>query len=142
MTGEWSRYYHHAALHDLEVLHARFVRHSFARHMHDYYVIGYVESGVQAYSYQGTRHVTPAGQVFLVNPGEPHTGEAATATGYVYRTVYPRSALMRQVAEEVTGRVTLPFFRAAVIRDDRRRPDRRCLGCCWLQRPKSFHASV
>ena len=119
MKGEWSRYYRHAALHDLEVLHARFIEHRFARHSHEYYVIGIVEAGVQAYSYRGARHVTPAGQMFLVNPGEAHTGESATDEGYVYRTVYPRPALMQQVGTELTGRAALPFFTRAVIRDEK-----------------------
>jgi AraC-like DNA-binding protein len=117
MKREWSRYYRRPALHDLEVLHARFVEHRFARHSHDYYVIGYVESGVQAFSYQGARHNTLAGQMFLVNPGEPHTGEAATPDGYVYRTVYPRASLMQSLAAEVTG-TTVPLFKRAVVRDD------------------------
>jgi AraC-like DNA-binding protein len=121
MSGEWSRYYRQAALHDLEELHARFIEHRFARHSHEYYVIGVVEAGVQAYSYRGARHVTPAGQIFLVNPDEPHTGEAATRRGYVYRTVYPRPALMQQVAREVTVHTALPFFTRAVIRDERLR---------------------
>ncbi len=119
MEGEWSRYYRQPTLHDLDVLHARFIEHRFARHSHEYHVIGVVETGVQAYSYRGARHVTPAGQIFLVNPGEPHTGEAATHEGYVYRTVYPRAALMQQVAADVTGRAALPFFNCAVIRDER-----------------------
>jgi AraC-like DNA-binding protein len=119
MEGEWTRYYRQPGLHDLDVLHARFIEHRFARHSHDYYVIGLVEAGVQAYSYRGARHVTPAGQIFLVNPGESHTGEAATDEGYVYRTMYPRPALMRQVAAEVTARAALPLFKSAVIRDQR-----------------------
>ncbi len=86
MTSEWTRYYHEPEWHDLEVLHARFVGHRFAR---------------------------------LVNPGESHTGEAATADGYVYRTMYPRPALMEQVVLDATGRKALPFFRHAVV-DDRR----------------------
>src|SRR5215467_2386242 len=118
MTGEWSQYYRRGSLHDLEVLHARFIEHRFARHSHDYYVIGFVEAGVQAYSYRGARHLTPAGQIFLVNPGEPHTGEAATHRGYVYRTVYRRVVLMQQVAAEVTIRNALPFFTGAVVRDE------------------------
>jgi AraC-like DNA-binding protein len=118
MNREWSRYYRQPALHDLEVLHARFVDHRFARHSHDYYVIGYVESGVQAFSYQGARHITPAGQIFLVNPGEPHTGEAATPDGYVYRTVYPRATLMQSMAAEVVTGTTIPLFKCAVVRDD------------------------
>jgi AraC-like DNA-binding protein len=118
MADEWSHYYRQAALHDLEVLHARFIEHRFARHSHEFYVIGIVEAGVQAFSYRGARHVTPAGQVFVVNPGEPHTGEAATQGGYVYRTLYPRPPLMQEVAAEVTVHAALPFFTRAVIDDD------------------------
>ena len=117
MQKEWSRYYYRPAMHDLEVLHARFVEHRFARHSHEYYVIGYVESGVQAFSYQRAQHVTLAGQIFLINPGEPHTGEAASADGYVYRTLYPRAALMQELANETFAGGTLPFFNRAVVRD-------------------------
>jgi AraC-like DNA-binding protein len=118
MIGEWSQYYRHTALHDLEVLHARFIQHRFARHSHDYYVIGFVEAGVQAFAYRGARHVTPAGQMFVVNPGEPHTGEAATDGGYIYRTIYPRAALIQQVAADVLVRGALPFFAHAVVHDN------------------------
>jgi AraC-like DNA-binding protein len=118
MIGEWSQYFRQTALHDLEVLHARFIEHRFARHSHDYYVIGFVEAGVQAFAYRGARHVTPAGQVFVVHPGEPHTGEAATDSGYIYRTVYPKPTLVEQVAAEVTVGGALPFFSRAVIHDE------------------------
>jgi AraC-like DNA-binding protein len=131
MNTEWSRYYREPALHDLEVLHARFVNHTFARHSHDYYVIGCIESGVQAYRYRGERHLTCAGQIFLVHPGEPHTGEAATADGYVYRTVYPRVGLMQQLACEVGHRTGVPFFKSAVIDDE-------ALAAGWAR----FHRAV
>jgi AraC-like DNA-binding protein len=114
---EWSRYYRRTGLHEVEALHARFVRHSFARHAHDYYVVGYIECGAQSYRYQRERHVTSVGEVFLVHPGEPHTGEAAAANGYVYRTAYPRTALMQQIAADV-GISGLPYFKSAVVRDD------------------------
>jgi AraC-like DNA-binding protein len=117
MQAEWTNYFREPQWHDLEVLHARFVDHRFSRHSHDYYVIGYVEAGVQAYTYRGVRHYTPAGQIFFVNPGEIHTGEAATPAGYIYRTMYPRGGLMEQVTEDVTGRATLPFLKEAVVRD-------------------------
>lgn len=85
-SDEWTRYYR---LGDgAAALHARFVAHRYPRHAHAYGVVGLVESGAQSYWYRGGRHVTPAGQVFIVNPGEPHTGEAAKPTGYVYRTLY------------------------------------------------------
>jgi AraC-like DNA-binding protein len=117
MRGEWCRYYSYPDLDDLEVLHARFIGHRFARHAHEYFVIGYVEQGVQAYTYRGARHVTPAGRIFLVNPGESHTGEAETADGYVYRTMYPRRALMDRVARQVTGKHQRRWLRGAVLDD-------------------------
>jgi hypothetical protein len=100
MTEEWTHYYRRPALHDLEVLHARFIQHAFARHSHEYYVVGYIESGVQAYRYRGERHVTARGQIFLVHPGEAHTGEAAATHGYIYRTMYPRILLATSLASE------------------------------------------
>jgi AraC-like DNA-binding protein len=117
MRDEWTRYHVYPDLHDFEVLHARFIGHRFARHAHEYFVIGYVENGVQAYTYRGARHVTPPDHVFLVNPGEVHTGEAATDDGYVYRTMYPRIALMEQVVRDATGRRGLPLFGDAVVHD-------------------------
>jgi AraC-like DNA-binding protein len=117
MPREWSRYHSYPALHHLEVLHARFVEHRFVRHAHEYFVVGYVEKGVQAYTYRGARHVTPAGHVFLVNPGEMHTGEAACAQGYVYRTIYPRTTLIEQIARQGSAKHGLPLFRDAVVHD-------------------------
>jgi AraC-like DNA-binding protein len=117
MRKEWTHYFRDPELHDLEVLHARFVSHRFSRHSHDYFVIGYVESGIQAYTYRGARHVTPAGQIFFVNPSEVHTGEAAASEGYIYRTLYPRAELMEQVSLDVTGKPVIPFFKEAVIQD-------------------------
>ena len=93
-ADEWSRYYHLPEAGDLEVLHARFVEHRFARHSHDYFVVSYIETGVQAFCYRHARHITPAGQMFLVNAGEAHTGEPGSEQGYVYRTMYPRAALL------------------------------------------------
>jgi AraC-like DNA-binding protein len=115
--NEWARYYRRRELDDLQILHARFVDHAFARHSHDYFVVGYVEAGAQAYRYRGARHVTTAGELFLVNPDEAHTGEAADGSGYIYRTVYPRPALMLSVARELCDRAPMPAFRAAVIKD-------------------------
>jgi len=117
MREEWTQYFREPGLHGLEVLHAQFVTHRFSRHSHDYFVIGYVESGVQAYTYRGARHLTPAGQIFFVNPSEAHTGEAATPRGYIYRTMYPRVELMKQVSLDVTGRAVTPIFKEAVVND-------------------------
>jgi len=99
--SEWSRYYHAPQLHNLDVLHARFIEHRYARHSHDYFVIALVERGAVSYWYRGAQRVATAGQVFIVNPDEPHTGEAATPGGYVYRVLYPRAAYLAKVAADV-----------------------------------------
>jgi AraC-like DNA-binding protein len=117
MSDEWTRYYHEPEWFDLEVLHARFVDHTYARHAHDYFVVGYVEAGVQAYRYRGSRHTTTAGHIFLVNPDEVHTGEAATSAGYIYRTLYPRPELMARVTADIRGRRSMPLFKEAVLHD-------------------------
>ena len=119
MNREWSRYYRQPALCDFDVLHARFIDHQFARHSHEYYVIGVVEGGVQAFAYRGAHHVTPAGQIFIVDPGESHDGGPATVEGYIHRAVYPRLELMQRVAGEVVGSSRLPSFARAVLRDDK-----------------------
>jgi AraC-like DNA-binding protein len=114
--SEWSRYFR-LPVHSVEALHARFVTHCYPRHVHDYLVIGLVESGAQAYWYRGQRHITPAGQIFLVNPDEPHTGESATVDGYVYRTLYPRADLLARVVEDLGTGQGVPFFAGAVLND-------------------------
>jgi AraC-like DNA-binding protein len=114
---EWSRFYRLHEPDSVEVLHARFVVHRYPRHAHDHFVIGLVERGAQAYWYRGARHVTPAGRIFLVNPDEPHTGEAAVPAGYLYRTMYPRPDFLVRVAEDIGSRARVPFFRKAVLDD-------------------------
>ena len=116
---EWSRYYHDPGIEGLEVLHARFVGHQYPRHAHEYFVIALVESGAVSYWYRGAEHVAPAGQVFVVNPDEAHTGKSATPGGYFYRVVYPFTDYLAQLAEDVGGRRVIPFLKGSVHRDAR-----------------------
>jgi AraC-like DNA-binding protein len=118
VTGkEWSRYYHHPGIQGLEVLHARFVEHRYPRHAHHYFVIAFVESGAASYRYRGAQHVAPAGHVFIVNPDEPHTGESAGPSGYLYQTVYPSADYLSRVAEDVGGARLMPFFKDSLLKD-------------------------
>ena len=114
--AEWSHYYRLPARSSIEALHARFVTHRYVKHVHDYLVVGLIESGAQAYWYRGTRHITPEGHVFLVNPGEPHTGESATPGGYLYRTLNVPKNFLLQLAQEM-GFTDVPHFKGAVLGD-------------------------
>lgn len=117
MYREWARYYRFDDANWGGALHARFIAHRYPRHTHDYFVVGLVESGAQAYFYRGARHVTPAGQIFLVNPGEPHTGEAAASSGYVYRTLCLRECFLSRVIHDIGGKAKATFLRGAVLDD-------------------------
>lgn len=116
-NSEWTRLYYRPDLRGIESLHAHFVLHRYARHAHEHLVIGLVEDGVQSYVYRGARHVTVPGEVFLVNPGEAHTGEPATPRGYIYRTLCVGVNSLAQISRECTRNRGVPSFREAVIRD-------------------------
>lgn len=118
-AAEWARVWRDPRITGLELLRATYVTHAFARHAHDTFALGVVEEGAQSFMYRGARQTTPPGGIILVNPDEPTTGEAASASGYTYRMLYPDVALLRHAADEVAGRPQgLPFFRVPVVQDD------------------------
>lgn len=115
---EWSRLHHDADLR-LNALHAVFTTHAFARHWHDYYVIGLVEAGAQTFACNRNTYLTPRGGLILLNPGEAHTGEpAAGAAGFSYRALYPTLAHIAPLMAELGRPDELPSFPTARV-DDR-----------------------
>lgn len=103
---------------NLRLMRATYVTYAFSRHVHDYFAIGVIESGVQTFSYRREQHITQPRGLFLVNPGEPHDGQSATAAGFTYRVIYPEAGLLQRVAAEIAGRSRdVPFFTDAVIND-------------------------
>ncbi|MCP1510838.1 AraC family transcriptional regulator [Pseudomonas rhodesiae] len=72
----------------IETLRAHFEGHAYDPHWHDSYLIGVTEQGVQQFNCRRTRHDSVPGQVFLVEPGELHDGDAPTADGFTYHMLY------------------------------------------------------
>jgi AraC-like DNA-binding protein len=72
----------------IETLRAHFKGHAYDPHWHDSYVVGVTEQGVQQFNCRRQRHASTPGQVFLLEPGEIHDGEAPTDKGFTYRTLY------------------------------------------------------
>src|SRR5215813_6556617 len=116
---QWVRVYRLCGRYHAEIVHAHYVEHRFARHAHAHFVIGLVETGTQQYTYRGTLHTTPAGQIFFVNGDEPHTGEPATSEGYVYRTLCLGPEAFRELALDITNRSYHPCLVGAVVADHR-----------------------
>ena len=105
-------------LNGLTLLRAAIVTYSFKRHMHDYFVIGMIEAGVQKFSYQRDVFVTPPTGLIIINPGEAHTGEAAVPSGFRYRALYPEPETLQLIASQIKGRPhDIPFFSQPVIHD-------------------------
>jgi AraC-like DNA-binding protein len=99
----------------LEVLQARFVKQSFARHTHETFTVGVVRQGAAAFWNRGAEHVAPDGSVMLINPDEVNTGHSFVAGGYVHLVLYPSAVQLRQLAAELTGRdVPQPYFAQSV----------------------------
>jgi AraC-like DNA-binding protein len=60
----------------------------------------------------------PAGTIIVINPGEIHTGEAASEQGWTYRMFYPKASLLQRIASELAGHPRdIPFFPGPVIYD-------------------------
>lgn len=87
------------------------------RHAHEHFVVGLVEKGTQQYTYRGSSHTTPAGQVFFVNGDEPHIGEAATTDGYLYRTLCLDPEVFGQLTSDITDRSGVPYLHGSVVPD-------------------------
>jgi AraC-like DNA-binding protein len=103
---------------DLELLRAFYITHTFPRHTHEFYVVGVVEQGVEAFFNKTRMHYAKQGDISLTNPDEIHTGHAGTSEGYLYRAFYPTVELLQDIAEDISGkRQGVPFFSKAVVPD-------------------------
>lgn len=115
---EHTRFWREPALSNLELLRATYITHAFAPHTHDGYAIGVIESGAEQFKYRRSVHVAPRGSIVVINPGEMHTGEAATEQGWTYRMLYPDVSLLQRAASEVAGKQQdIPFFPSPVVDD-------------------------
>ena len=102
----------------LECLSATYVSHRFAPHAHEEFVIGVIQAGAQRVRLRGGHEVLPEHTMCVINPGELHTGHAATEAGWSYRVIYPHPSLLIGIAEQLTERrMDIPYFREIILRD-------------------------
>jgi AraC-like DNA-binding protein len=100
--GEWARHWRYDGLPGLDLLRARYVRHSFPRHAHDGYVVCAVTSGIEEVGLrQGTVRAGHGG-IIMINPEVAHTARAGAPEGWTYATLYPSYELVAEIAEETT----------------------------------------
>ncbi|WP_329041079.1 AraC family transcriptional regulator [Streptomyces sp. NBC_00178] len=116
-TREWARHWQCAELPDLDLLRARYVRHTFPRHSHEGFVLAAVTSGVEDVGLPGGSLRAGPGTVIMINPEVPHTARAGVAEGWVYATLYPSAQVVDDIAADATGRRGTVRFAEAGVRD-------------------------
>ena len=94
------RHWAETALDDTPLLSATYWDQEFQRHYHDFFVIGANVSGAhESWHRGGNRVLTPDG-IFVVSPGEVHTGRRAGTDPWVYRAIYPPAETLAALVRE------------------------------------------
>ncbi|MDD2994025.1 MAG: AraC family transcriptional regulator [Pygmaiobacter sp.] len=99
----------------LEAYHFQGLLQKFPPHFHDYYVIGYIESGKRSMQCNGVQYTLAAGDMVLFNPGDVHACAPldGRALGYCNLNIPPK--VLQQAAFEITGRRQMPHFGRQVL---------------------------
>lgn len=90
----------------------------FPNHFHDYYVVGFVESGSRRLSCKNTEYVVGRGDILLFNPYDNHGCIQADGGAFDYRGLNIPSPVMQALFGEITGSCTLFGFSQNVVMDD------------------------
>jgi AraC-like DNA-binding protein len=85
----------------LEVMSARWVEHSFAPHMHDFYAVSLNYRGRGAFDCRHQVHDAAPGTCNLIAPGELHTGRATSGNGWTYRNLHIEAPLMTRLLHSI-----------------------------------------
>ena len=103
----------------IELFEAHLVDHQFGKHFHDAYTIGLNQSGRGQCLYQKKSHYHHPGSFNFINPGEVHTGAAASANGWAFRNIYITGAAVQQILTQLGWKEQnhLPVFSSIVVED-------------------------
>ncbi len=102
--------------HDLQIEAYRFegIMQKFPNHFHEYYVIGYIESGQRRLSCKNKDYLIGTGDVIFFNPLDNHACESVDNQTLDYRCLNIKPEVMRKVTKEITGQDYLPSFSSPV----------------------------
>ncbi|MEL6385532.1 MAG: AraC family transcriptional regulator [Cyanobacteria bacterium J06626_18] len=102
----------------IELFEAQLLHHRFNKHFHAAYTIGLNESGCGTCLHRGETHRHYPGSFNLINPGDVHTGQVASADGWTFRNIYIRPSCIKQALTQVEWHSGgIPTFRDMVLWD-------------------------
>lgn len=82
----------------------------FPNHFHEYYVIGYVESGSRYLKCSGKEYIIEPGDLMIFNPFANHECDQLTEQALDYRCINIQTAQMKAIFKEITNKSNLPYF--------------------------------
>lgn len=115
---DFAEYSRCLGLDGLEVMRARWLEHSFAPHMHDFYAVSLNYRGRGAFDCRREIHDAAPGTCNLIAPGELHTGHAASGDGWIYSNLHIETPLMTRLLQSIEWRGPLDVsFKSSLARD-------------------------
>ena len=101
---------------DLQIEAYRFkgIMQKFPNHFHEYYVIGFIESGQRRLSCKNKDYVIGTGDIIFFNPLDNHACEQIDNKTLDYRCLNIKPEIMQKVTKEITGKDYLPHFTTPV----------------------------
>lgn len=102
----------------LEVMRAHLITFAFSPHTHEEFMIAVTEGGHGAPRFWGSVQRVGPRDVFILSPGEVHSGGPAEGANWRYRGMYVPADLMRRAAQELSGADRgIPHFPREVFDD-------------------------
>jgi len=123
----------------VEAYHFEGIMQKFPNHFHEHYVLGFVESGRRFLTCKNKEYNIDAGDLLLFNPLDNHACEQVDDQALDWRCVNIEKAVMRRMAEEITGKDDLPIFTSNVVCQSDAVPTLRDLHDMILKEAKDFN---
>ncbi|MBX4268887.1 AraC family ligand binding domain-containing protein [Clostridium estertheticum] len=100
---------------NIEAYNFKGIMQKFPNHFHEYYVIGFIESGKRYLSCKNKEYTVKTGDLTLFNPHDNHNCKQVDGRTLDYRCINIETDVMKKVAYEITGKEYLPYFTETVL---------------------------
>jgi len=100
---------------NIEAYNFKGIMQKFPNHFHEYYVIGFIESGQRYLSCKNKEYTIKTGDLNLFNPRDNHTCKQIDGRTLDYRCINIKPNVMRKFTLEITGEDYLPYFTENVL---------------------------
>ncbi len=100
---------------NIEAYNFKGIMQKFPNHFHEYYVIGFIESGRRNLSCKSKSYTIETGDLILFNPQDNHTCKQIDHQTLDYRCINIQPDIMKKLAFEITGQDYLPYFTEPVL---------------------------